>query len=340
MAPRMFNTPIGFQKVTPAEAQAAFDAINAPLAANFMVHQIGDVADTLPDGPRSKLFSLRQRAADARALVLPLSDELREARLEKQRADIRLAQLKLRRGEGGPDLDDDDLQVREVRKRIAHLDSELTRLSTRAARDLIDKLVEHDEPVEVFCVHDADASGTMIFQTLQEETKARGARRINIINLGLEPWEAVEMGLEVETVEEKERLKPVADYVRERDDGPDWERWLQTNRVELNAMTTPQLLHWLDRKMAEHGGGKLIPPTHVLEQELAVRIERIVREAMTERILREANLDERITAALAAIRTPAGAALARDIARLFKRQSDREWRDLIRDVASRLAEGA
>ena len=30
--------------------------------------------------------------------------------------------------------------------------------STRAARDLIDKLVEHDEPVEVFCAHDADAA--------------------------------------------------------------------------------------------------------------------------------------------------------------------------------------
>ena len=47
--------------------------------------------------------------------------------------------------------------------------------STRAARDLIDKLVEHDEPVEVFCVHDADASGSMIYQTLQEATKC--ARR-------------------------------------------------------------------------------------------------------------------------------------------------------------------
>ena len=88
--------------------------------------------------------------------------------------------------------------------------------STRAARDLIDKLVEHDEPVEVFCVHDADASGTMIYQTLQEATKARGARKIKIINLGLEPWEAIEMGLEVETLEETKRLKPVADYVRER----------------------------------------------------------------------------------------------------------------------------
>ena len=62
--------------------------------------------------------------------------------------------------------------------------------STRAARDLIDKLVEHDEPVEVFCVHDADASGSMIYQTLQEETKARAARKIEIVNLGLEPWEA------------------------------------------------------------------------------------------------------------------------------------------------------
>ena len=79
--------------------------------------------------------------------------------------------------------------------------------STRAARDLIDKLAEHDEPVEVFCVHDADASGTMIYQTLQEETRARGARQIEIINLGLEPWEAIAMGLEVETLEEKDRTQ-------------------------------------------------------------------------------------------------------------------------------------
>jgi len=90
--------------------------------------------------------------------------------------------------------------------------------STRAARDLIDKLAEHDEPVEVFCVHDADAPGTMIYQTLQEETKARGARKIKIINLGLDPWEAVEMGLEVETLEEPKRVKPVADYVSEQGD--------------------------------------------------------------------------------------------------------------------------
>jgi hypothetical protein len=173
--------------------------------------------------------------------------------------------------------------------------------STQAARDLIDKLVEHDEPVEVFCVHDADASGTMIYQTLQQETKARGARRIKIINLGLEPWEAVAMGLEVETVEKTERLKPVADYIREREDGDYWENWLQTNRIELNAMTTPQLIGWLDEKLATFGSGKLIPPQRVLEQHLADRIESKVRAAITDRVLREAKIGDQVAAAIAAL---------------------------------------
>ena len=66
--------------------------------------------------------------------------------------------------------------------------------TTRAARDLVDKLAEHDEPVTIFCVHDADAYGTMIYQTFQEATKARGARKITIVNLGLEPWEAIADG--------------------------------------------------------------------------------------------------------------------------------------------------
>ncbi len=209
--------------------------------------------------------------------------------------------------------------------------------STRAARDLIDKLVEHDEPVEVFCVTDADASGGMIYQTLQEETKARGARKIKIVKLGLEPWEAVAMRLEVETVEETKRVKPIADYVRERADGPYWERWLQTHRIELNAMTTPQLIEWLDQKMAEFGCGKLIPPLDVLEHDLAERIESKVRSAIAERILREARIDDQVAVAVAAIETPDGTQLASDIERLFEEEPDREWRDAIETVAGRLA---
>ncbi len=208
--------------------------------------------------------------------------------------------------------------------------------STRAARDLIDKLVAHDEPVEVFCAHDADAYGTMIYQTMQEATKARGARKIKIINLGLEPWEAVATELEVETVEETKGRKAVADYVRERDDR-DWERWLQTHRVELNAMTTPQLIEWLDRKMATFGSGKLIPPPPVLEQELADGLEDKLRDSIAERILSEADFEGQVADAIAAIKTPDAADLEKKIKALFKRENDRQWRDAIEAVAAKLS---
>jgi signal transduction histidine kinase len=199
--------------------------------------------------------------------------------------------------------------------------------TTRAARDLVDKLAEHDEPVTIFCVHDADAHGTMIYQTFQEATKARGARKIKIVNLGLEPWEAVEMGLEVETIPVEDRRRAVAEYACI----DDWDEWLQTHRVELNAMTTPEFLRWLDSKMAAYE--KLIPPAAVLDAELDERIEAKVRTAITERILREAGLENQVAAAIAAIEKPNAAILAEGIRRLFRQEPDSEWRGHIETVA-------
>jgi hypothetical protein len=211
--------------------------------------------------------------------------------------------------------------------------------STRAARDLIDKLADHEEPVEVFCVHDADASGTMIFQTLQEATRARDARKIQIINLGLESWEAVEMGLEVENVEEGRRRKPVAHYVLERDDiapdGNSWDEWLQTHRVELNAMTTPEFIRWLDQKMITHGIGKLVPPAEVLQAELDQSTEEKVRAILTERILREAGLEDQVKTAIKAIKKPTAAALAKGVRQSFRQKPDGQWRDHIQAEATK-----
>jgi hypothetical protein len=75
----------------------------------------------------------------------------------------------------------------------------------------------------------------------------------------------------------------------------------------------------------------------VLEQDLAHRIESKVREDITESILREAKLDERVATAIATIKTPDGLGLVGDIEQLFEEQSDREWRDAIEAVASRVA---
>jgi hypothetical protein len=173
---------------------------------------------------------------------------------------------------------------------------------------------------------------------VQEATQARGARKINIVHLGLHPWEAIAIGLEVETVEEGKRRKPVADYVLNRRDrvpnGDTWEEWLQTHRIELNAMTTPQFIAWLDGKMAEAKYGKLIPPDEVLEAELATRIEQKTRAAITELILREAKLDDQVKAAVDAIKTPGAATLVKDIKRLFKTEPERDWRSHIEAVAT------
>ena len=88
---------------------------------------------------------------------------------------------------------------------------------------------------------------------------------------------------------------------------------MQTHRVELNAMTTPQLIEWLDAKMEEYGDGKLIPPDEVLVDELMVETEQRLRAQITARILREAGLDGTVAAAMAALDPPDGEALRRKI---------------------------
>jgi hypothetical protein len=153
--------------------------------------------------------------------------------------------------------------------------------NTRASRDLIDKITgEPDEAVKVYSAHDADAAGTVLHHALQHATLARGGR--SRINMGLEPWEGVALGLGVEKVpikytKEGEPIRrPVGAYVKARTDrapnGERWEDWLQHSRFELNAFTSAELIAWLDAKMAEAGDGKLIPPDDVLQDGFAERV--------------------------------------------------------------------
>jgi hypothetical protein len=162
--------------------------------------------------------------------------------------------------------------------------------ASRAARDLIDMLGETDEEVRFFCIHDADAAGTMIYQALQEATKARDGRKVRIINLGLDPEEALEMGLQVEEPDRKAGRTPaVADYLSE-----EWEEWLQSHRVELNAMTTPQFLAWLEGKMELYGVQKVIPPEDVMVDRLEQGVRLKITQNVTEAVLRNAGIDDMV----------------------------------------------
>src|SRR5262249_18557104 len=63
--------------------------------------------------------------------------------------------------------------------------------ATRAAKDVIDLLGENDGDLQFFAIHDGDAYGTCIYESLQKATAARPARSVKIINLGLDPWQGL-----------------------------------------------------------------------------------------------------------------------------------------------------
>ena len=176
--------------------------------------------------------------------------------------------------------------------------------NSRAARDFIDNnaATAKSEPLQGFGAHDADAAGTVIHHTLQHATLARGERLIEIIDLGLQPWEGFELGLSVETAPAsytkggKVIRKAVGAYIRDRTDraptGETWEEWLQHSRFELNAMSSARLIEWLDQKMTKLGNGKLIPPDDVLQDHFGEQVRDRTYRAVTVAIDRK--LDDQI----------------------------------------------
>jgi hypothetical protein len=211
---------------------------------------------------------------------------------------------------------------------------------TDAARDLIDLIGANEEPVTVFMIHDCDCAGTIIFQSFQEETKARPRRNLEIVNLGLDVDEARQLqedgSVEIESVT-YEAAQPVARYV---DAGK--EEWLQTNRVELNAMTTPQFIEWLDGKMqsyVEEDARKLIPP----DDHMATHIENTLRDALrdqiTERILAEAKIDDQVEAAMTDLEKDVNElvpTLANLVRESFEENESRRWTYAVETAAEEL----
>jgi hypothetical protein len=203
---------------------------------------------------------------------------------------------------------------------------------TRAAKDLIDKLAATGEPCLFFVIHDADAAGTMIVQCLQEATAARGARNVKIINLGLEPAEGRAMGLAVEDVPYETR-QAVADYVPDAD-----KEWLQHHRIELNAMTTPQFLAWLDEKYKPYA--KLVPPASVLRERLDEDVKEMLRADITAEILEQAGIDGLVDEAFERLKPE----LERHAKRLemavedaFDEDRSRRWTEPVKAVARKVA---
>ncbi|MFH0796627.1 MAG: hypothetical protein V2A65_06155 [Candidatus Omnitrophota bacterium] len=117
--------------------------------------------------------------------------------------------------------------------------------------------------VKVYCLHDFDLAGFKILKTLREGTRL--FHGCEVVDLGLRLADTE--GLESEEVGYKQEVDPKR-YL-ERCGATEEERnFLVTNgdsrgwsgqRVELNAMTSEQLIEWLKKKLSEVGVKKYIP---------------------------------------------------------------------------------
>ncbi len=151
-------------------------------------------------------------------------------------------------------------------------------MSTTSARKLIEAL--SGENVTIFCLHDFDISGMTILSTSSRNTdRYEFERTPDVIDMGLRLSDVLEMGLESEAVEIPSdptnrllRDGATAEEIAFLRGTPNWDRddgkrRFRGQRVELNAMTNPQLIEFIERKLQAHGVTKVIPDESRLRRE-------------------------------------------------------------------------
>ncbi len=127
---------------------------------------------------------------------------------------------------------------------------------------------ERGKDYQLFVVHDADPYGYNIARTLREETQRMPGHHVEVIDLGLKLEDALEMGLETETFTRTRALpkglvlnETERDYFEGERTGKSW----IARRVELNAMSSPQLVRYIEDKLQAAGvRDKVIPDAQAL----------------------------------------------------------------------------
>jgi len=164
-------------------------------------------------------------------------------------------------------------------------------MSVTAARALVDDMCsEHDIPL--LLLHDFDKAGFSIAGTLQRDTRRYEFQNdITVIDLGLSLEDVEAMGLESEHQHHPKGHKRAL-IANLRENGAtdadiafmfaDFDATRSTRRVELNAMTSPQFIAFVERKLKQHGIAKVVPGNDKLAD--AYRL--FARSQAAERIVR------------------------------------------------------
>ena len=145
--------------------------------------------------------------------------------------------------------------------------------AVRAAKQLLARATTKE--ITILCAHDCDINGFEIARTLAQETRTSKGLKVKVLDMGLQVADALNMGLEPEKLPETKKL-PEALAVRLTEIEA---RFLTTNRIELNAMSTSQFVAWLEGYLSKLGlAKKVVPPDEVLTEEISFNLNTGLRE--------------------------------------------------------------
>jgi hypothetical protein len=148
--------------------------------------------------------------------------------------------------------------------------------SVTAARELLEEAKGMDLPT--FSLTDFDYNGFEIRHTLHQDTRRyQFNNRPTVIDIGLRLTDVEQINADRDDSEPEIQSEPVtfeknADALREnlREYGATEEEVIflieGKRRVELNALSTPQLLKLIEDKLTEHGIKKVVPEDDVLAE--------------------------------------------------------------------------
>jgi DNA topoisomerase VI subunit B len=148
--------------------------------------------------------------------------------------------------------------------------------ASEAIRVLFEKASrQHD--YQLFVLHDADPDGYNICRTLREETERMPGYAVDVIDLGLRWADAMALGLDTETFTRFRKLpaglqplltaeEELAFVGRQHYDRVHHKTTWIAERVELNALTAPALVTYIEQRLAAVGvRGKIVPPEDHLQ---------------------------------------------------------------------------
>jgi len=207
-------------------------------------------------------------------------------------------------------------------------------MSVVAARTLIDEMCStYDIPLLI--LHDFDKAGFSIAGTLQRDTRRYEFQHdIDVIDLGLRLQDVEAMGLESEYQgHPKGRKHLLIGNLRENGATQaeiefmfkDFDKSRCTQRVELNAMTSPQFVAFLERKLKEHGIAKVVPDEDELADAYKFFVRNLDIEKAVERVIKNHKADED------AIKVPDD--LAKQVRKVLSTRKELRWDSAVYKVA-------